>query len=95
MKWFLMEHRSDAVGLASVPVKRSDGITQTFDTEDAAITAAKRRMSVACVSYTVEAIDCSPCPLLLGTPYYSGVYTIEAVLPPTRLIPAAEPQTTR
>jgi hypothetical protein len=47
MKWFLMEHRSDAVGLASVPVKRSDGITQTFDTEDAAITAAKRRMSVA------------------------------------------------
>jgi hypothetical protein len=40
MKWFLMEHRSDALGLASVPVKRSDGITQTFDTEDAAITAA-------------------------------------------------------
>jgi hypothetical protein len=67
MKWFLMEHRSDAVGLASVPVKRSDGITQIFDT-DAAITAAKRRMSIASVSYTVEAIDCSPCPLLFGDP---------------------------
>jgi hypothetical protein len=89
MKWFLMEHRSDAVGLASVPVKRSDGITQTFDTEDAAITAAKRRMSVASVSYTVEAIDCSPCPC------YSGTYTIEAISPPTKLIPATEPQTTR
>jgi hypothetical protein len=44
MKWLLMEHRSDSVGLASVPVKRSNGITQTFDTEDAAIMAAKLTM---------------------------------------------------
>jgi hypothetical protein len=64
-KWFIMEHRSGAVGLASVPVKRRDGITQTFDTREAAAMAAKRRMSVACVSYTVEAIDCSPCPLFI------------------------------
>jgi hypothetical protein len=71
-KWFIMEHRNGAVGLASVPVKRSDGITQTFDTEDAAIRAAKRRMSVASVSYTVEAIDCSPCPLLFGDPLVFG-----------------------
>ena len=68
LKWFIMEHRSGAVGLASVPVKRSDGITQTFDTENAAIAAAKRRMSIASVSYTVDAIDCSPCPLLFGDP---------------------------
>ena len=67
-KWFIMEHRSSAVGLASVPIKRRDGITQTFDTEDAAVMAAKRRMPVASVSYTVEAIDCSPCPLLFGAP---------------------------
>jgi hypothetical protein len=87
MKWFLMEHRSDAVGLASVPVKRSDGITQTFDTEDAAITAAKRRMSVASVSYTVEASIAAHAPCYSGTPW--------AVSPPTRPIPATEPQTTR
>jgi hypothetical protein len=66
-KWFIMEHRSGGIGLASVPVKR-DGITRTFDTEDAALTAAKRRMSIASLSYTVEAIDCSPCPLLFGDP---------------------------
>jgi hypothetical protein len=71
-KWFIMEHRSGAVGLASVPVKRRDGITQTFDTREAAAMAAKRRMSVACVSYTVEAIDCSPCPLLFGDPLLFG-----------------------
>jgi hypothetical protein len=68
LKWFIMEHRSGGVGLASVPVKRRDGITQTFDTEDAAVAAAKRRISIASVSYTVEAIDCSPCPLLFGDP---------------------------
>jgi hypothetical protein len=67
-KWFILEHRSSGVGLASVPLKRSDWITQTFDTEDAAVTAAMRRMSIASVSYTVEAIDCSPCPLLFGDP---------------------------
>jgi hypothetical protein len=81
MKWFLMEHRSDAVGLASVPVKRSDGITQTFDTEDAAITAAKRRMSVASVSYTVEAIDCSPCPLLFGDIHNRGDFATDEADP--------------
>ena len=76
MKWFLMEHRSDAVGLASVPVKRSDGITQTFDTEDAAITAAKRRMSVASVSYTVQ-----PMPLLFGDIHNRGDFATDEADP--------------
>jgi hypothetical protein len=67
MKWFVMEHRSgEFSGLALAPVKRRDGLTETFDTRDAAVSAARRRMSVACISYTVEAIDCSPCPLLFG-----------------------------
>jgi hypothetical protein len=67
MKWFVMEHRSgEFSGLALAPVKRRDGITQTFDTQDAAVRAAKRRMSLPHISYTVEAIDCSPSPLLFG-----------------------------
>jgi hypothetical protein len=60
MKWFLMEHRSDAVGLASVP----------------AITAAKRRMSVASVSYTVQ-----PMPLLFGDIHNRGDFATDEADP--------------
>jgi hypothetical protein len=80
-KWFIMEHRSDGVGLASVPVKRRDGITQAFDTKEAAAMAAKRRMSIASVSYTVEAIDCSPCPLLFGDMHNRGGFAADEADP--------------